>query len=384
MENLEDLATIITWENGKPLEDARTEVRYAANFFLWFSEEATRISGRTIHASAANSRVVTLKEPVGVCALIAPWNFPAAMITRKVGPAIAAGCTAVVKAPAEAPLTALALMALAERAGVPAGVVNCITALENTVEVGETLTTDPLVDKVSFTGSTAVGRLLMRQSASTLKRLSFELGGNAAFIVFDDADLDLALQGLLASKFRISGQTCVCANRIFVHESVHDKFVNMCIDALKKFQIGHGFAPGTTHGPLIHERAAARVDALVQDAVSQGAHVALGGKRLQHLGRTFFDMTVLTNINRNMKLCDEEIFGPVAAFCSFKGEDEVLEMANDTHMGLAGYFFSENISRCWRVAEALKVGMVGINTGKSIISCFLWSKRDSNHGSQAP
>ena len=364
MANIGDLATIITAENGKPTADARTEVAYAAGFLEWFAEEAPRIYGDTIVPSNPNHRLMTLKEPVGVCALIAPWNFPAAMITRKAGPALAAGCTVVVKAPAEAPLTALALAELAHRAGIPKGVVNVITALDNTVEVGKLLTTSPSIRKVSFTGSTAVGRLLMAQSSSTLKKLSFELGGNAPFIVFDDADLDVALAGLLACKFRISGQTCVCANRIFVQRGIYDAFVSKVVGAVRQFRIGNGFEEDVTHGPLIHERAVRKVDEHVRDAVSKGAKCVFGGKMLDGLGPNFYETTVLTGMDMSMKLCEEETFGPVAAFFAFDTEEEVIEMANASEVGLAGYFFSKDSSRCWRVAEALDVGMVGVNTGE--------------------
>ncbi|OHF02365.1 succinate-semialdehyde dehydrogenase [Colletotrichum orchidophilum] len=363
MENADDLAKIITMENGKPLADAKTEVGYAASFFEWFSEEAPRIYGDTIQASNPSCRLVTLKEPIGVCGLIAPWNFPAAMITRKVGPALAAGCTVVVKAPAEAPLTALALAELAHRAGIPAGVVNIITALDNTVSVGKVLTKHPIIKKVSFTGSTGVGKLLMNQCSSTLKKLSFELGGNAPFIIFDDADLDVALKGLIASKFRISGQTCVCANRILVHSSVYAKFSQMVVDAIKTFVVGDGFGEKTTHGPLIHNRAVSKVDEHVKDAVSKGARVLLGGKPLAELGPNYFDLTVLADMKPGMKVCSEETFGPVAALFAFDTEEEAVELANDADVGLAGYFFSKDVSRCWRVAEALEVGMVGVNIG---------------------
>jgi len=375
LKNLEDLARIITWENGKPLADARTEVKYAAGFFEWFSEEAPRIYGDVIQSGTASSRVITIKEPIGVCALIAPWNFPAAMITRKVGPALAAGCTVVIKAPGEAPLSALALAELAHRSGIPEGVVNIITALSNTVEVGKCLTSNQTVKKISFTGSTAVGRLLMEQSASTLKKLSFELGGNAPFIVFDDADLDLAVQGLMASKFRLSGQTCVCANRILVQKGVHDSFVQKCIDVIKTFKVGNGFDDGITHGPLVHQRAIDKVDAHVKDAVAKGAKVALGGERLPSLGSNFFAMTVLTGVDSTMQLVHEETFGPVAAFFSFETEEEAISLANDSEVGLAAYFYSKDVNRCWRVAEEITVGMIGINTGKS---CKVVLKRGIN------
>ncbi|KAJ3500015.1 hypothetical protein NM208_g17240 [Fusarium decemcellulare] len=285
------------------------------------------------------------------------------MITRKAGPALAAGCTVVVKAPAEAPLTALALAELAHRAGIPAGVVNIITALDNTAEVGKVMTTHPTVKKVSFTGSTGVGRILMNQSSSTIKKLSFELGGNAPFIVFEDADLDKAVKGLIACKFRNSGQTCVCANRILVHRSVYDKFVQMVLDVVKTFVVGDGFGEKTTHGPLIHGRAVSKVAEHVQDAISKGAKLVHGGEPLPQLGPNFFNLTMLTDMKPGMKICDEETFGPVAAFFAFDTEEEAIEIANDSEVGLGGYFFSNNVNRCYRVAEALEVGMVGVNVG---------------------
>lgn len=376
MENADDLARIITLENGKAFTEAKGEVTYAANFFEWFSEEAPRIYGETIEASNPNCRLVTIKHPVGVCGLIAPWNFPAAMITRKVGPALAAGCTVVVKAPAEAPFTALALAELAHRAGIPAGVVNIITAMHNTAEVGKVLTTHPDVKKVSFTGSTGVGKILMNQSSSTIKKLSFELGGNAPFIVFEDANLEAAVEGLMASKFRNSGQTCVCANRILVHRSVHDKFVQMVLDVVSKFKVGDGLAEGTTHGPLIHGRAAAKVEEHVEDALAKGARLVHGGHRLPHLGPNFFGLTMLTGMKAGMKICDEETFGPVAAFFTFDTEEEAIRIANDTDVGLGGYFYSRDINRCWRVAEALEVGMVGVNVGEYnqlVFSVYGWT-----------
>ncbi|KAH7188401.1 Aldehyde/histidinol dehydrogenase [Fusarium flagelliforme] len=363
MENAEDIARLITLENGKVLSDAKTEAVYAASFFEWFSEEAPRIYGETIEASNPSCRLSTMKQPVGVCGLIAPWNFPAAMITRKAGPALAAGCTVVIKAPAEAPLTALVLAELAHRAGIPAGVVNVITALDNTAEVGKVLTTHPKVKKVSFTGSTGVGRLLMNQSSSTVKKLSFELGGNAPFIVFEDADLEKAVKGIIACKFRNSGQTCVCANRIFVHRSVYDKFVQMVLDVVKTFVVGDGLGEKTTHGPLIHGRAVAKTAEHVEDAISKGAKLIHGGERLPDLGPNFFGLTMLTDMKPGMKICSEETFGPVAAFFAFGTEEEVIELANDSEVGLGGYFFSENVNRCYRVAEALEVGMVGVNCG---------------------
>lgn len=364
VENAEDLAHIITAENGKPIADSRGEVSYAASFLEWFSEEAPRVYGDSIPATNPSCRIVTLKEPIGVCGMVIPWNFPAAMLTRKVGPALAAGCTVVIKAPTEAPLTALALAELASRAGIPAGVMNVITASENTPIVGEILTTHPTIKKFSFTGSTGVGRLLMKQCSSTIKKTSFELGGNAPFIVFDDANLDIALKGLVASKFRNSGQTCVCANRIFVHRGVYDKFAAMATEAVKGFTVGDGLAAGTTHGPLIHDRAVAKVASHVEDAVSKGARVLHGGKPLPHLGPNYFDVTILADMKPEMQLFQDETFGPVAALFPFDTEEEVISMANDCDVGLAGYFFSRDVNRCWRVAEALEVGMVGVNLGK--------------------
>lgn len=363
LENAEDLASIITFENGKPLADATTEVKYAASFFEWFSEEAARIYGDMMQASNPACRIVTMREPVGVCGFITPWNFPAAMITRKVGPALAAGCTVVIKAPSEAPLTALALAELAHRAGIPKGVVNVVTALENTVAVGKVLTTNPIIKKVSFTGSTPVGKLLMQQSSSTLKKLSFELGGNAPFIVFEDADLEAAVRGVVACKFRISGQTCVCANRLLVHRAVYDKFLAMLVDVVKTFKVGDGLDASTTHGPLIHGRAVQKCEEHVNDAVAQGARLLVGGTRLS-LGPNYFDMTVLADMKAGMRICQEETFGPIAAVFPFETEEEAIALANDTDVGLAGYFFSKDHSRCWRVAEALEVGMVGVNIGK--------------------
>jgi succinate-semialdehyde dehydrogenase / glutarate-semialdehyde dehydrogenase len=363
-ENAEDIATLITWENGKPLTDAKGEAAYAASFFEWFSEEAPRAYGDTIGASVPGNRVVTIKQPVGVCGLITPWNFPAAMLTRKIGPALAAGCTVVAKSPGETPFTANALAELSRRAGIPPGVVNIITALKNTPEVGETLTTSPTVKKVSFTGSTNVGKILMKQSSSTLKKLSFELGGNAPFIVFDDcADLDAAVAGVIASKFRSSGQTCVCANRIYVQSGIYGQFAQKLVEKVKGFRVGFGFDEGTTYGPVIHDRAIGKVEAHVKDAVNKGAKVVVGGQKMPDLGENFFQPTVLTGMRNDMQLAGEETFGPVAGLFAFETEKEVVELANQAEVGLAGYFFSRSGDRIWRVAEALEVGMVGINTG---------------------
>ena len=363
-ENAEDLATLITWENGKPLADAKGEVQYAANFFQWFAEEAPRVYGDTIPSSVPGNRVLTMRQPLGVCGLITPWNFPAAMITRKIGPALAAGCTVVAKSPGETPFTSNALAELSRRAGIPKGVVNFISALSNTPEVGEILTTDPRVKKISFTGSTNVGKLLMKQGSSTLKKLSFELGGNAPFIVFDDcADLDAAVAGAIVCKFRSSGQTCVCANRIYVQEGIYDEFAKKFAEKVNNFHVGYGFDDSTTHGPVIHDRAVAKVAAHVKDAQEKGAKVLVGGKKLPDLGPAFYAPTVLTGMTNEMQLAHEETFGPVAGLFKFKTEKEVVDMANDTDVGLAGYFFSRDIGRIYRVAEALEVGMIGINTG---------------------
>ncbi|KAG9563112.1 succinic semialdehyde dehydrogenase, partial [Aureobasidium melanogenum] len=363
VENAEDIARLITWENGKPMADAKGEAAYAANFFEWFSEEAPRAYGDTISATVAGNRVFTLKEPVGVCGLITPWNFPAAMITRKIGPALAAGCTVVAKSPGETPFTAAALAELSVRAGIPPGVVNIITAMKNTPEVGEAITSSDIVKKVSFTGSTGVGKLLMKQSADTLKKLSFELGGNAPFIVFDDADLETAVNGAIASKFRSSGQTCVCANRLYIQRGIYDKFAEAFTEKVKNFKVGHGYDEGVTHGPLIHDRALSKVEAHVKDAVKQGGKVLVGGQKLPDLGDNFFQPTVIRDMTADMALAHEETFGPVAGLFAFDTEAEVVKLANDTEVGLAGYFFSRDIQRVYRVAEALEVGMVGVNTG---------------------
>jgi len=362
-ENADDIAKIITWENGKPFKDAQGEVTYANSFYEWFSEEAPRIYGETINPSVKTNRVFTIREPVGVCGLITPWNFPAAMITRKIGPALAAGCTMVAKSPGETPFTANAIMELGHRAGIPAGVVNMITALKNTAEVGGTLTASPTIRKVSFTGSTPVGKLFMKQSSDTLKKLSFELGGNAPFIVFDDADLEAAVAGAIASKFRSAGQTCVCANRIYVQKGIYDSFAEKFTAKVKEFKVGPGFGDGSTMGPLIHERAIGKVDEHVRDAEKNGAKITTGGQKLPDLGSNFYQPTVLTGMTMDMKIGSEETFGPVAALFPFDTEADVVKMANSVDVGLAGYFFSKDIQRIYRVAEALEFGMVGVNTG---------------------
>ena len=307
---------------------------------------------------------MTVKQPVGVCGMITPWNFPAAMITRKVAPALAAGCPVVVKSPGETPFTANALAELARRAGIPNGVVNIVTADKNTPEVGEVITTNPEVRKVSFTGSTNVGRILMKQSASTIKKVSWELGGNAPFIVFDDvSDIEAAVNGAIASKFRSSGQTCVCANRIYVQKGVYEEFAKRFAEKVKGFKVGSGFGTGITHGPVIHERAVNKVDQHVRDAESKGATVVLGGKKMPDLGSNFYDPTVLTGMKKDMLIASEETFGPVAGLFPFETEKEVVDLANAAEVGLAGYFFSSDVQRIFRVAEELEVGMVGVNTG---------------------
>lgn len=355
--NVDDLAALITLENGKPLADARMEVHYAAEFLQWFAEEAPRMYGDTIPSSMRTSRIVTIRQPIGVCGLITPWNFPSAMITRKMGPALAAGCTVVAKAPPETPLSCLALAALAVRAGFPKGVINIVTASANTAAIGEEMCTNPTIKKISFTGSTNVGKLLMRQCASTLKKLSFELGGNAPFIVFDDADLNLAVGAAIACKFRTSGQTCICANRIYVQDGIYDTFAARLADKVREFKVGGGYDLATTHGPLIHERAVGKVHEHVSDALAKGAEVLVGGAHLEGLGPNFYQPTVITGMTKDMRIHAEETFGPVAALFRFSTEKEVVELANDSEVGLAGYFFSSDVNRIWRIAEALE-GMV--------------------------
>jgi len=359
--NADDLAAIMTAEQGKPLAEAKGEIGYAASFFEWFGEEAKRVYGDTIPSPTADKRIVVVKEPVGVCAAITPWNFPAAMITRKVGPALAAGCPMVVK-PAEAtPLSALALAVLAERAGVPAGVLSVVTGEPKAI--GAEMTSNALVRKLSFTGSTGVGRLLMQQCAPTVKKVSLELGGNAPFIVFDDADLDAAVVGAIASKYRNSGQTCVCANRFYVHEKVYDAFADkLRVAVQQQLKVGRGTEPGVTQGPLINEAALLKVETHIDDALAKGARVVMGGKR-HALGHNFFEPTILAGVTSEMKVAREETFGPVAPLFKFSSDDEVVRLANDTEFGLAAYFYSRDIGRVWRVAEALEYGMVGINTG---------------------
>ncbi|KJR92402.1 NADP-dependent succinate-semialdehyde dehydrogenase [Burkholderia pseudomallei] len=356
----DDLALILTTEQGKPLAEAKGEIGYAAAFLEWFAEEGKRVYGDTIPTPAADKRIVVTKEPVGVCAAITPWNFPAAMITRKVGPALAAGCPIVVK-PAEAtPFSALAMAVLAERAGVPAGVFSVVTGEPKAI--GGELTSNPIVRKLSFTGSTPVGRLLMAQCAATVKKVSLELGGNAPFIVFDDADLDAAVEGAIASKYRNSGQTCVCTNRFYVHEKVYDAFAEKLTAAVAKLKVGLGTEAGVVQGPLINGAAVRKVEAHIADALDKGARVTTGGQR-HPLGHGFFEPTVLTGVTPDMKVAKEETFGPLAPLFRFSTEEEAIRYANDTEFGLAAYFYSRDIGRVWRVAEALEYGMVGINAG---------------------
>ncbi|PNW93304.1 NADP-dependent succinate-semialdehyde dehydrogenase [Burkholderia pseudomallei] len=356
----DDLALILTTEQGKPLAEAKGEIGYAASFLEWFAEEGKRVYGDTIPTPAADKRIVVTKEPVGVCAAITPWNFPAAMIARKVGPALAAGCPIVVK-PAEAtPFSALAMAVLAERAGVPAGVFSVVTGEPKAI--GGELTSNPIVRKLSFTGSTPVGRLLMAQCAATVKKVSLELGGNAPFIVFDDADLDAAVEGAIASKYRNSGQTCVCTNRFYVHEKVYDAFAEKLTAAVAKLKVGLGTEAGVVQGPLINGAAVRKVEAHIADALDKGARVTTGGQR-HPLGHGFFEPTVLTGVTPDMKVAKEETFGPLAPLFRFSTEEEAIRYANDTEFGLAAYFYSRDIGRVWRVAEALEYGMVGINAG---------------------
>ncbi len=356
----DDLALLLTLEQGKSLAESRGEIAYGASFISWFAEEGRRAYGDVIPSHKPGSRLITIKQPVGVVGAITPWNFPNAMITRKLGPALAAGCTIVLK-PAEAtPLSALALAVLAERAGIPAGVINIVTG--DPIAIGGALTASPIVRKISFTGSTRVGRLLMAQSAPTVKRLSLELGGNAPFIVFNDAEMAPAVAGAMASKYRNSGQTCVCANRLFVEDGIHDAFVAELHAAVEKLRVGNGVEAGTTQGPLINLAAVEKVEELVADALAKGATLVTGGRR-HALGGCFYEPTILTGVTGEMRIAHEEIFGPVAAIQRFQGEEEVLRLANDTEFGLAAYFYSRDLGRIWRVAEGLESGMVGVNEG---------------------
>ena len=361
MRHQEDLARLMVAEQGKPLAEARGEVAYGASFVEWFAEEAKRIYGDVIPGHAPDKRIVVIKQPIGVVAAITPWNFPIAMITRKVAPALAAGCPVVVKPAEDTPLCALALAWLAEQAGFPKGVFNVVTAASG-IEVGRELTGNPLVRKVSFTGSTEVGKILMRQSSDTLKKLSLELGGNAPFIVFDDADLDAAVAGAMISKYRNTGQTCVCTNRFFVQDGIHDAFAAKLAEAVAKLKTGPGLADGVSQGPLINQDALDKVERLVADAKAKGAKLLLGGGR-HELGGTFYQPTVIAGATQDMACAQEEIFGPVAVLFRFKDEAEAVALANGTPFGLASYFYSRDVGRVWRVAEQLESGMVGINEG---------------------
>ncbi|EHU2377334.1 NAD-dependent succinate-semialdehyde dehydrogenase [Acinetobacter baumannii] len=358
LDHIDELALIMTIEQGKPLAEAKGEVRYAASFIQWFAEEGKRIYGDVIPTVNNQQRFIISKEPVGVVAAITPWNFPIAMITRKAAPALAAGCTVVIKPANETPYCALAIAKLAEKAGIPAGVINVVTGKSQ--EIGSVFTSHEKVKKLTFTGSTPVGRLLMQQCSSTIKKLALELGGNAPLIVFDDADLDKAVQGAIFAKFRNAGQTCVCANRIYVHDNIYQAFAEKFVQEVQKFKVGNGLEDGVQIGPLINEKAVLKAQQLIDDAVSKGAKIACGGK--QHaLGQTFYEPSVLTNVDRTMEIVQEEIFGPVAPLIRFTDEADVVAQANDTIFGLAAYVYSENISRLWRVSEQLEYGMVGMN-----------------------
>ncbi|MEZ2223985.1 NAD-dependent succinate-semialdehyde dehydrogenase [Rhizobium sp. RCC_161_2] len=359
--NADELGAILTAEMGKPLPEARGEILYAASYVEWYAEEAKRIYGETIPAPSNDKRMLVIRQPVGVVGTITPWNFPAAMIARKVAPALAVGCTVVSKPAEQTPLSAIALAVLAEQAGIPAGVFNVIVGVDGPA-IGRELCGNAKVRKISFTGSTEVGRILMRQCSDQIKKVSLELGGNAPFIVFDDADLDAAVEGAIASKYRNAGQTCVCANRIYVQSNVYDAFAAKLAAKVAELSVGDGFKPGVTIGPLIDEQGIAKVEDHVRDAVSKGAKVLTGGKRIEGAG-TFFTPTILTGIDRTMKVAREETFGPVAPLFRFETVEDVIAQANDTEFGLAAYFFAGDLKKVWRVAEALEYGMVGINTG---------------------
>ena len=356
----EDLALIMTSEQGKPLAESAGEIVYAASFIEWFAEEGRRVYGDTIPAPMADRRIVVVKEPVGVCAAITPWNFPTAMMTRKVGPALAAGCSIVVKPASQTPFSALAFAVLCERAGLPKGLLSVVTGPASAI--GAELCANPIVRKLTFTGSTEVGRLLMRQCADTIKKVSFELGGNAPFIVFDDADLDAAVEGAMISKYRNTGQTCVCANRIYVQRGVASAFSKKLVKKVKELKVGNGCEEGVTQGPLIDENAVQKVEEHIADALAHGGQILTGGKR-HKLGQTFFEPTVIAGATQQMKLASEETFGPLAPIFEFETEAEAIELANATEFGLASYFYSRDIGRIWRVADGLEYGMVGINTG---------------------
>jgi len=360
MANQEDLAILMTVEQGKPLAESRGEIAYGASFIEWFAEEGKRIYGDTIPAPTADRRIVVIKQPIGVCAAVTPWNFPNAMITRKAGPALAAGCTMIVKPASQTPYSALALCELAARAGIPKGVLSVVTGTSG--PIGKELTTNPLVRKFTFTGSTEVGKLLMQQCAGTVKKVSLELGGNAPFIVFDDADVDSAVEGAMASKYRNTGQTCVCANRLYVQEGIYEKFSEKLAEKVGAMKVGNGLEDGVAQGPLIDMKAVEKVEEHISDALAKGARVMTGGKR-HAKGGSFFQPTVLADVTPKMKITHEETFGPVAPLYRFESEEELIRLANDTEYGLASYFYSRDIGRVWRVAEAIESGIVGINVG---------------------
>lgn len=358
--NLNDIAKIITFEQGKPLKEARDEVRYGASFIEWFAEQGKRIYGEVIPTFDQNKRILTIKQPIGVVAAITPWNFPIAMATRKIAPALACGCTIVLKPSEETPFTALALAELAQRAGIPNGVLNVITG--SSIEIGEEITSNKKVRKVTFTGSTKVGKSIMSQCSTSIKKISLELGGNTPFIIFDDADIDLAVAGAIASKFRNAGQTCICTNRFIVQDAIYDKFTRRLTHEVSTLKVGDGFTEGTDIGPLINEAAICKVEHLVADAANKGARIVIGGKRHKK-GGTFYEPTVICDILPEMEIIHKEIFGPVATIMSFSTETDALNIANDTCYGLAAYFYSRDIGRVWRVAEGLEYGMIGINEG---------------------
>jgi succinate-semialdehyde dehydrogenase/glutarate-semialdehyde dehydrogenase len=363
IQNTQDLATLMTLEQGKPLIESAGEVAYGASFIEWFAEEAKRVTGSMPSTTWSDKRLIVMKQPIGVCVAITPWNFPIAMITRKIAPAMAAGCTIVIKPAELTPLSALALAELALRAGVPPGVINILTAdAQNSILIGKTLCASPLVRHLSFTGSTEVGRILMAQCAPTVKKLALELGGHAPFIVFEDADIDAAVTGAMASKYRNSGQTCVCANRFYVHKKVQDQFVEKFAKAIEVIKVGNGMEAGITQGPLIEQAALEKVERHVADALSKGAKLISGGKSSK-LGGTFYEPTILSNVTSDMLITYEETFGPVAPIIPFESDEEVLKLANNSQYGLASYFYSRDIGRIWKAAEALEYGIVGVNTG---------------------
>ena len=362
IEHLDDLSKILTIEQGKPISEAKGEIAYGASFVEWFAEEAKRVYGDTIPGHQRDKRIVIIKQPIGVVAAITPWNFPNAMITRKVAPALAAGCTVIIKPSELTPLSANALAFLAKKAGFPDGVLNIINTSTPEI-VAHEITESALVRKISFTGSTAVGKKILKLSADTVKKVSLELGGNAPFIVFEDSDIDEAVQGAITAKYRNAGQTCVCANRIFIHKSIFDKFTEKFVEGVSNLKMGSGLSDGVEVGPLIEEKAALFVEDVIRDATTKGAKVLFGGSRIGNKQSLLFEPTVLSNVKRDMKVFDCEIFGPLAPLYSFENEEEVVELANDTHYGLAAYFYGKDHSRIWRVAEALEYGMVGINTG---------------------